>query len=77
MLMKTSEQTDCPTLLETRGRGRDRGRKTKRREGNDETNWLKAQLVLGWFRTRRFAVQHVPEVCPMSANKNEKVWNKL
>lgn len=50
-LMKTSEQTDCPTLLESRGQERERERKTKKWEGDDETNWPKARLKPSWFWT--------------------------
>ncbi len=65
-LMKTSEQTDCPTLLETGGRERERERKTKRWEGDDETNWLKARSELSWFWTRHF-VLFTGNMFPVSA----------
>lgn len=68
MLMKTSEQTDCPTLLETRGRGRI----TKRREGDDETKLaegaVRAGLVLDVMLCA-FHQQHVPGVFPMSGSQ--------
>lgn len=65
VLMKTSEQTDCPTLLESRGRGRI----TKRWKGDDETKLaegaVRAGLVLD-VTLCAFHQQHVPGVYPMS-----------
>lgn len=51
-LMKTLEQADCPTLLDSRGRER----KTKKWEGHDETKWPKARLEASWFWTQCFVL---------------------